>query len=193
MRRASHFNSANLLWGTVAYCDQWAKVMAVYEGKNLRAVIAATECEGEYNVLLIGDDGKMLYGADYLFELGTTKKNMDACFQLYLALRDVETPSYVPSWRRSVPIQLYEIFTHTTALACRHGGFRTIDDASDKIDYAKQAMVEAMSDPEIEMCTLYNYGFEFPDEDSIYRDGMLMHHIGGGVYCDDDGDSWAFE
>lgn len=192
MSRAKHFSVANLLWNNTAYCDQWKKVMAVYdERSNLRAVIKEVDNSAYYDVLLIGDNEEALFEINDI-ELGTTNKNMRACFDIYYRLQDMDTPSYVPSYHRVEGVKLYGIFTHTRAGAKRHGGFRvTTDDISDKINEALRRYEEIISgDVEVVECCGHYGRVSYPDV--YYGEAGRMYHIGDGVYCDDGGDNWDF-
>ena len=198
MSRARHFSKANLLWTNVAYCDQWSKVMAVYdERENLRAVVREVDVN-ESNVLLIGDDTQMLYIINGI-ELGSTGKNLKACFEIYCRLQHVETPSYIPSYRRFEPIKLFRVFIHTRVGARRTGGFRvTTEDIGEKITRALKRYEEIINaGVETINCVEWfdnSYDDKYRDPDTIMgMDGcLIMHHVGGGVYCDDDGDNWEF-
>jgi hypothetical protein len=192
MAKAKHFSTANLPWNNTAYCDQWKKVMAVYDERSkLRAVIKEVDDGAYYHVLLIGDNEEVLFEISDI-ELGTTNKNMKACFDIYYQLKDMYTPSYVPSYRRVEGVKLYEIFTHTRAGAKRHGGFRvTTDDISDKINEALRRYEEITSgDVEVVECCGPYGRVSYPDV--FYGEAGRMYHIGDGVYCDDDGDNWDF-
>ena len=196
MSKARHYSKAKLLWNNMAYCDQWNKVMAVYdENENLRAVIKEI-CDNDYDVLLIGDDDQILYKFDDI-ELGSTSKNLSACFEIYCRLQYFYTPSYLPSYRRTDKIQLYQIFTHTRVGAQRTGGFHvTGEDAQEKIAKALEYYDEIVDD-DIEMicCTKGDYDDDDNDEmyvNTIWRNGLEMRHVGDGAYCDDDGDNWDF-
>lgn len=195
MPRANHYSKAKLLWNNVAYCDQWEKVMAVYdEFENLRAVVKEIDDE-EYTVLLIGEDTQILYVV-YGIELGSTGKNMKACFGIYCRLQYEDTPSYVPSYCRTEGINLYQIFTHTKVGARRTGGFHVTDDsAGEKIAKALERYEEIVSgDIGTIDCFDWNeyehYSERYPD--TIYGLTGTMYHVGDGAYCDDDGDNWEF-
>lgn len=194
-KRSSHYTKAEMLWRNVAYCDQWAKVMAVYdECDNLRAVVKLDDdCQYEYDLLLIGDDGIGLYEFDD-FELGSTGKNMEACFRIYEGLEEVEeVPMYMPSFRKTTKIGLWEIFPHTRVGARRTGGFHVIhEDVSGKINAALERYYkEAAACEELTDCTEYSRASSWSDT-IIGEGGFKMHHVGDGVYCDDDGDNWDF-
>ncbi len=195
-RKANHYTKSEMLWRNVAYCDQWAKVMAVYdECDNLRAVIKEDDdYQYEYNVLLIGDDSTRLYKFDD-FELGSTGKNMEACFRIYEGLEKAEeAPTYMPSFRKTAEIGLWEIFPHTRVGARRTGGFHVFhEEISDKITAALERYYkEVASCDDLIDCTA-DYGYACARPDTIIGEGgFKMYHIGGGVYCDDDGDNWDF-
>ena len=195
-KRSSHYTKADMFYRNVAYCDQWAKIMAVYdECDNLRAVVKEdTESNVcNYKVLLIGDDKAELYQFND-FELGSTGKNMEACFRIYCGLnKGNRIPTYMPSFRKTVGIDLSEIFPHTRVGARRTGGFHVIhEDVSDKIIAALERYYKETNtcgDP----IDCMDYGCAGSWSDTIIGEGgMKMYHIGGGVYCDDDGDNWDF-
>ena len=196
-RKSNHYTKADMFYRNVAYCDQWAKIMAVYdECDNLRAVVKEDdECQYDYNVLLIGDDDIELYKFDN-FELGSTGKNLDACFRIYCGLNEAETiPTYIPSFRKTVGIDLSEIFPHTRVGARRTGGFHVIhEDVSDKIIAALKRFYKEVNVNEFEEpvdCTDYGRACAYPDT-IIGEGGFKMYHVGDGAYCDDDGDNWDF-
>lgn len=198
MARARHYSKATLLWKNVAYCDQWEKVMVVYdERNNLRAVVkVADEEDTYYNVLLVGDDDQALYELNGI-ELGSTGKNMKACFEIHLRLRGEDMPSYVPSYRKTMQVELYRIFPHTRVGARRTGGFRTAtDDIGDKIAYALERYDEIVKGG----VKTYDC-FEREDDEgdrysgypkTIYGYAGKKYHIGNGAYSDDNGDNWDF-
>lgn len=196
MAKSKHFAKANFLWTNVAYCDQWEKVMAVYDERdNLRAVVKET-ANDSYDVLLIGDDENVALYEFNGIELGSTGKNMDACFKIYCRLQYESTPSYIPSYRRAERVELYQIFPHTRVSARRTGGFRvTTEDLSERIAKALERYNEITTKgvttfdctEEYEECDDYD-GFPI----HIYNEYGQMHHVGDGAYCDDDGDNWDF-
>ena len=146
MRKKANYSRATLLYGTTAYCDQWNHIMAVYDMHNhLRGVVAESDGINSYDVLLIGDDGQMLYQV-FDVELGSTSKNMSSCFNLFLELRHVETPTFLYCKENKGVIEAYQMFTHTRSACCKHGGFRVIPDAEDKISVAKRALAKAISE-----------------------------------------------
>ena len=192
MSRAKHFAKGNMLWNNVAYVDQWQKVMAVFdEDDNLRAVVKENDC-GMYGVLLIGDSSQALYEFNDI-ELGSTGKNMEACFHIYCRLQYLDTPAYVPSNHRNKQVNLYQIFPHTRVSARRTGGFRvSTDDFSDRIARALETYEEVtdLGVEAIDCSERDDYDHGCPD--TIWEGGAKMYHMGGGVYCDDDGDNWDF-
>ena len=194
MSKAKQYAKAHMLWDCTAYVDQWQQVMAVFDKhNNLRAVVKQI-AEGVYiyGVLLIGDDAQALYELDGI-ELGSTGKNMDACFQIYCRLQYLDTPAFVPSCRRTKQLNLYQIFPHTRVSARRTGGFRvTTDDLSEVIAKALERYNEIEeSGIEAIQCSAWDdCDCGYPD--TIWEGGMKMYHIGDGVYCDDDGDNWEF-
>ena len=188
-RKPRHYAKSNFLWRNFAYCDQWGKVMAIYdEDNNLRAVVKKDDdTMHTYYVLLIGDDFMELYEFDN-FELGSTGKNMDACFKIYCGLEYLKTPSYMPTFRGARRVNLEEIFPHTRVSARRTGGFHvTNEDLSAKIDSALDCYEDVIK--ELDPVDCIDYGYE---DTIIGEGGFTMYHIGGGVYCDDDGDNWDF-
>lgn len=143
--KAKHFSMAKLLWNNVAYCDQWAKAMAVYdECGNLRAVIKNIIAD-EYDLLLIGEDEQVLYELSGI-NLGTTKKNMQSCFDIYQQLHYTATPTYTPSYYKDKRVSLLQIFPHTIAAAQRSGGFHVVTEKEigSKINDALQYYEEAI-------------------------------------------------
>lgn len=192
MPKAKHFSKSNMLWNNTAYVDQWQKAMAVYdECDNLRAVVKEIDYD-TYGVLLIGDDAQALYFLNDI-ELGSTGKNMEACFRIYCQLQYLKTPAYTPSYRRTTQVNLYQIFPHTRVSARRTGGFRvTTDDLSEVITKALERYNEIEeSGIEAIQCSAWDdCDRGYPD--TIWEGGMRMYHIGDGVYCDDDGDNWEF-
>ena len=192
MPRAKHFAQSNMMWSNVAYVDQWKKVMAIFDDrKNLRAVVKQIDYDA-YGVLLIGDDTEVLYYLNDI-RLGSTGKNMEACFQIYCRLQHLDTPSFTPSYRRTEKVKLHQIFPHTRVSAMRAGGFRvTTDDLSEIIAIALNRYEEITSG-DVKTLDLVEY-----DDYSGYPDmffgegGVKMFHVGDGAYCDDDGDNWEF-
>lgn len=180
MRRPSHYTKANLLWSTTAYCDQWNKVMAIYDkNDNLRMVVAEDPEEETYDVLLIGEDEKLLLSS-YGFELGSTSKNMNACFTLYRYFEGDEcVPKFMPTPENKMIIKVYDILVHTKASAIKHGGFKICDDASKEIAMAVAALREAKAT--MDQYCLDEEEYDDPvvnyDEDSL--DGWI-HSITGG-------------
>lgn len=139
---SKHYSIADLLWGTTAYCDQWEKTMAIYDDNDkLRAVIKDHGYD-TVSVLMIGDDKTELYLINRGgFELGSTGKNKNACFKLFLLLRDsIGMPTFIPPCCKKREIPLYQIFIHTRAeVIARRRWFRaTDDDCSDKIAPANE-------------------------------------------------------
>lgn len=179
--KAAHFTSAKLLWNTTAYCDQWLKAMAIYDDSgNLRCVIKDEE-DGGYDVLLIGDDEKVLYYT-YNIRLGTVKDNMEACFKLHLDLKDVWNPTFSASKSCPKNIEVYEILTHTRVGAMRHGQFRKIEDASEKIAFALEELDRATASMGAE-CVFFDEGPG--DEPFDYWLGSAAGiEIMGGVFDD---------
>lgn len=170
MARSKHYSKANFLWSNVAYCDQWNRVMVVYDERdNLRAVIKeADNDDSYYTILLIGDNKAMLYKLSPI-ELGSTGKNMDACFKIYCKLQYEDTPSYVPSYRRTERIELYQVFPHTRTSARRTGGFHvTTDDLSDRINNALERYKEIIAGG-VETINCISYS-DYDDDDD-YDDG----------------------
>ena len=169
-----------------------AKVMAIFDDrKNLRAVVKQIDYDA-YGVLLIGDDTEVLYYLNDI-RLGSTGKNMEACFQIYCRLQHLDTPSFTPSYRRTEKVKLHQIFPHTRVSAMRAGGFRvTTDDLSEIIAIALNRYEEITSG-DVKTLDLVEY-----DDYSGYPDmffgegGVKMFHVGDGAYCDDDGDNWEF-
>ena len=192
MPRAKQYSKSNMMWSNVAYVDQWQKVMAVFDDrKNLRAVVKHIDY-GTYGVLLIGDDTEILYYLNDI-ELGATGKNMDACFKIYCRLQYLDAPYYIPTYRRTEQVQLYQIFPHTRASAMRTGGFRvTTDDLSEIITMALNRYDEITSG-DVETFDLVEYDDCGGYPDTIFGEGgEKMFHVGDGAYCDDDGDNWEF-
>lgn len=192
MSRAKQYAKANMLWNNVAYVDQWQKVMAVFdECDNLRAVVKENDC-GMYGVLLIGDSSQALYELDGI-ELRSTNKDMEACFQIYCRLQYLDTPAYIPSNRRTKQVSLHQVFPHTRVSARRTGGFRvTTNDLSEIIEKALERYDEIASSgvEAIDCSEQDDYDHGYPD--TMWEGGTKMYHMGGGVYCDDDGDNWDF-
>lgn len=180
------------MWSNIAYVDQWKKVMAVFDDrKNLRAVVQEIE-DDACSVLLIGDDANAIYILDDI-KLGSTGKNMEACFQIYCRLQHLDTPSFTPSYRRTEKVKLHQIFPHTRVSAIRAGGFRvTNDDLSEIIAMALNRYDEITSgDVSVVNRTRRDRYAGYPD--TIFGEGgVKMFHVGDGAYCDDDGDNWDF-
>lgn len=192
MPKAKHYAKGFLLWNCMAYVDQWEKVMAVFDERdNLRAVVREIDC-GTYGVLLIGDSAQAFYKLDNM-ELGSTGKNMEACFQIYCQLPSLNTPTYLPSYHKTKQVNLDQIFPHTRVGAIRTRGFRvTTDDLSERITRALERYNEIVnSDVVVSDCSRWEKDdHEYPD--TVWEGGIKMHHIGDGSYCDDDGDNWHF-
>lgn len=199
MSKARHFSKANLFWNNVAYCDQWKKIMAIYdERSNLRAVIKeADDDDWCYNVLLIGDDGAMLYEFDSI-ELGSTSKNLKACFEIHCRLQHINTPSYTPSNRRDKRISLHQIFTHSRAGARRTGGFHVTEDNIDKEITEALKRYEEITSGRVNVINCFGFGNccgygDYDGYPDVIHEGIAaMYHVGDGIYCDDDGDNWDF-
>lgn len=134
-KKAANYTVSGMMWACTAICDQWQKVMAVYDDSgNLRAVVnEIDEEEKVYHILLIGDDDVELYETPDL-QLGSTGKNLKACFEIYWRLQGEGTSSYIPSYRKDKAVSLYDIFPHTRKSALRAGGFHVSnEDHSSKI------------------------------------------------------------
>jgi len=181
--KAKHYSSAKLLYGSTAYCDQWEKIMAIYDdNKVLRGVIIENDDSYGVTVLLIGEDSHEVYNIDGI-EFGTTAKNMKACFDIYYSLRDCDIPKYRPGFWKEKYIEVADILTHTSAGAARHGGFHTIIDAEDEISKAMEIATPILeSSDSIELWN--EYSGDLP---------CRMHRVGDGAWCDDDGDNWDFD
>ena len=164
MTKAKHYSKAKLHWNNTAYCDQWQKVMAIYDERdNLRAVIKAEDDDGMfYSVLLIGDDEVKLYEFNKI-EIGSTSKNLKACFEIYRRLQYEDTPSYTPSYRRTKQINLYQIFTHTRTGARRNGSFHvTTENIRERITKALKYFEEVENNVKILYC--YDTYSEYADD-----------------------------
>lgn len=193
-RKANKYTASEMLWNNVAYVDQWDKIMVVYDDcTNLRAVVKRVG-RSIYNVLLIGDDQHALYELNGI-ELGSTSKNQKACFNIYCMLQNKETPSFLPSCRRTQKINLHKIFPHTRVGAIRTGGFHVTNvDLSDKIayglDYYNKAIGTGLEVADIIYCDDDDNNATYPNR--IQEGGITMYHVGCGAYCDEDGDNWEF-
>lgn len=150
MRRPSHYTKANLLWSTTAYCDQWNKVMAIYDkNDNLRMVVAEDPEVELYDVLMIGDDESFLISSLGL-DLGTTNKNMSTCFALYYYFIGKYAPKFMPTPENKQIIRVCDVLVHSRRGVIKNGGFKVCDDASKETTLALAALMEAKI--EVEMC-----------------------------------------
>lgn len=131
MSRFKHYSKANLLCGCIAYCDQWSKVMAVYdEYDNLRAVVKEV-IDDIYEVLLIGDDRRKLYFIDKV-NLGSTIRNTKACYEIYRRLQHDDAPTFKPSYKKTEKVKLFQIFLRTHMDVRYTGGFQEVDENIDE-------------------------------------------------------------
>lgn len=180
MTKVKHYSKANLLWNNIAYCDQWKRVMAVYDEKdNLRAVIKDENDDMlyyNYSVLLIGDDKNTIYELHGI-ELGSTNKNLKACFDIYRQLQYEDTPSYTPSsHRQAKQIRLYQIFPRTKDEVRHNGSFSvTNEDISDRIANALKKFDEIKYDVEVVYGVDQNYS-EYADD--VYDLASTLDYIG---------------
>lgn len=132
-----HYSKAKLSYGAHAYCDQYEKILAIHDrDDNLRAIVAQAD-DGDYYLLLIGDDRRILYAFEGI-ELGSVSKNSEACSKIYRRLRGVDTPvCLVPSSRcshsRYEKIELSEFFSRADTNMPRAINFRAAEGEKEDI------------------------------------------------------------
>ena len=150
MAKAREFSKAKLLYGAVAYCDQWRKVMAVYDSTYGSLIAFIKKHENIYYVLLLGDDDETMLFYTRDIELGTTAKNMESCFALYRMIRD--SLPYIKYKSHYGKRSLYEYFTHTRVSAIRSGGFTTSNtwDCQSEIAEAEKKFDELITDSKMD-------------------------------------------
>lgn len=195
MKKSAHFAKASTLRGSRTYVDQWKKVMVLVNANGIIA-LAIKEVNGLlYTAVASGDEYKK-YIVCGKSGIGTMKKDMDTLFDMYYIFEgrcDLET---IPNDSCGCPKQLYvwDYLPHTRMAVVKHGGFyESFDvDIASFIDKAEGIIGE--TNENFSTKKLYSMSFyegskvDYPDR--IRRNGMIMYHVGDGMYCDDGGDNW---
>ena len=178
-RKSCKYAMANTLWQSHTYVDQHRRIFAMVNNEN-RVIFALREsAEWYFEAVSAAQEGNETpFRIPDLFEIGTTNKNLDACFKLYLILRktDVGNEHVDDDTRgRRGGIRLFEYFTHTRAGARRHGGFRAIREATE-MEKAAKIIAEAeelFGRHDFARTPLKEGGFLYEDEpdDGVWWDG----------------------
>lgn len=195
MKKSAHFAEARTLRGSRTYVDQWKKVMAVVNANDIIAIALKDVDEVLYIAVASGDkyEKYIVYGGP---GIGTMNKNMDALFDMYYILRGRQEIEKIPNNSCGCPKQLYawDYLPHTKMAVIQHGGFyKSLNsDISSFIDKAEEIIGETSEDFSTRKIYFWPYYEEsradYPEK--IISDGLVMYHVGDGVYCDEEGDNW---
>lgn len=156
-KKPSHYSMAKMLWNTLAYCNQWEEVLAVYDENGILRIIVAKDDQAKaYDVALIGSWDKVLYRFWGGISLRNMRKSMESCFKLYRALVNRRMPTFVACEQNKTKKKVPEILTHTRSEVIRKGSFKAVEDAFEETLIAKKYLQVAKEEMEpIEL--LYNH------------------------------------
>ena len=148
-KKPSHYSTAEMLWNSTAYCDQWEEVMALYDENGiLRMVVTKDDQTEAYDVLLIGTWNKVLYRLWGGISFKTMRQSMASCFNLHLGLKGRHNPTFVACEQNKTKKQVPEVLTHSRSNVIRHGGFHQVEDAFEEIEIAKKYLQLAKAELE---------------------------------------------
>lgn len=139
--KRKHYSHAKFLRGAIAYCDQWMKVIAVYDDRDVLRSVIADNGDGGATILFRGDDYCVIEEIEEV-EFGLTSKNMEICFDIFCILHDVDLPRYTPTGRRK-SISVIDIFPHYYDESSRHSRFHMISE-QEEISNAREKISKAL-------------------------------------------------